>query len=204
MNNIGSLILNHNRTTAPNTERVHLNSADNQAANDEERSNSTTHRATRDCNCRIASRCPLDNRCLQRALVYRADVALSDGTSSTYVGLTAGTFKSRYTQHMYTFRHRTRRTSTSLSRLVWRLKDAGVEHPQVRWSVVARARAYNGRGTRCNLCSTEKLKILTLRARIMNKRGETFSKCRHRGKFKLSEFTHLPIPAQTEDRLLTG
>ena len=50
--------------------------------------------------------------------------------------------------------------------------------------IIKRARAYNGKRSRCNLCLAEKLCILTAQnASLVNKKSELVTKCRHENKF---------------------
>ena len=54
----------------------------------------------------------------------------------------------------------------------------------IEWSMIARAKAYNNRAKRCNLCLTEKLCIINANsASLVNKRNELISKCRHENTF---------------------
>ena len=56
----------------------------------------------------------------------------------------------------------------------------------IKWTIIRRARPYNNISERCDLCLTEKLMIITANPdRILNKRSELISKCRHKNKFYL-------------------
>ena len=125
-----------------------------------------------------------------KELVYRADVSGVDGYEKTCIGLTGNSFKARFSQHMHSFRNIQRRNSTSLSKLFWNLKDRGVT-PIIKWSIAAKASRYKGGRGNCNLCATEKLCILTLRANMLNIREETFSPCLHTRKFRIESFNIL-------------
>ncbi len=51
-------------------------------------------------NCRNVKECPLNNMCLTKDLVYRAEVTTKDDNDQkTYIGMTATTFKDRYRSH---------------------------------------------------------------------------------------------------------
>ena len=44
--------------------------------------------------------CPVDGRCEEKEIVYRCTVTeTGSGKAETYVGLSANTFKDRYTKH---------------------------------------------------------------------------------------------------------
>lgn len=49
--------------------------------------------------------------------------------------------------------------SNALSKHFWLLKN-GDNSPIIMWDIVAKAKSYNGKGNRCNLCLVEKLAIL--------------------------------------------
>ena len=69
----------------------------------------------KDCNCRNKDTCPLQGQCLATSVVYQATVK-SENKTETYVGLTANNFKSRYNNHVNTFRDKRKRLSTELSK----------------------------------------------------------------------------------------
>ena len=74
----------------------------------------------------------------------------------------------------------------TLSTHVWKLKDQGLV-PDIKYRVVARAKAYSPTSRRCGLCVAEKLVIAKGDTRVMlNKRSEISNKCRHRNKFTLA------------------
>ena len=57
----------------------------------------------RNCNCRDKAMCPLNGNCLTTSLVYQATVKVQGRKQETYVGLTEGTFKDRYSNHKSDF-----------------------------------------------------------------------------------------------------
>ena len=136
------------------------------------------------CNCRNKDQCPLDNKCLTSSIIYNAQVTTNSATKN-YIGLTEGTFKQRFSQHKATFKHRKYTNSTELSKYIWKLRDNNQDF-NIKWTIISRARPYNNISKRCDLCLTEKLMIITANPdRILNKRSELISKCRHENKFYL-------------------
>ena len=138
------------------------------------------------CNCRIKTACPLDGKCKQKSIVYKAEIS-SNNTTKLYYGSCSTDFKARFSNHKHSFSHRNKRNATELSKEVWRAKDNGVE-PSIKWSIVSSSTApsYKCGGSRCNLCLAEKLAIFSGDRKIMlNKRSEIVNTCRHRKKFKL-------------------
>ena len=58
------------------------------------------------CNCRQKNACPLNGNCLQSSVIYQATVKRHNtNTSETYIGLTENDFKTRYRNHIASFRH---------------------------------------------------------------------------------------------------
>ena len=140
----------------------------------------------RTCNCRTND-CPLQGHCLATNIVYQAVVSTQD-KAMTYIGLTEPPFKTRYGNHLYSFRNENRKTSTELSKYIWELKESKTPY-NIAWSIVKHATPYTNVSKRCDLCTTEKLIILTADKRsLLNKRPEIVSKCRHQNKFYLAKF----------------
>ena len=85
-------------------------------------------------------------------------------------------------------RNKKYKTSTALSKYVWKLKDSG-KNFRVQWSVHKRAKEYENTTKKCNLCLAEKLAIIQADKRSsLNKRTELVSKCRHENKYYLRNF----------------
>ena len=118
---------------------------------------------------------------LQRFMIYE-----DTGDVQTYVGITEGSFKSRYNNHTSTFRNPKRKHSTALSRYIWNLKDTNANF-SLKWKIMKRCKAYSGRTKRCSLCLHEKLFIIRHpEMATLNSRNELISSCRHRKKHLLS------------------
>ena len=56
---------------------------------------STAENVDRLCNCRNKENCPLDGKCLQACIVYKADI-ITNKDSHIYYGASDEEFKSRY------------------------------------------------------------------------------------------------------------
>ena len=98
---------------------------------------STTENLDQLCDCRNKENCPLDDKCLQTCIIYKAD-GITNKDSHIYYGASAGEFKSRYTNHTNSFRHRHHRQDTELLKHIWKLQDKGIKF-NVKWSVAAYA-----------------------------------------------------------------
>ena len=136
------------------------------------------------CNCRNSANYPLNGACREKAVIYKASIT-SDRSSKHYIGCTETEFKTRYYNHIYSFKYRGKRNATELSKAIWNARDFGHE-PVIEWSIADRATAYQSGSRSCNLCLTEKLAILLADKRTaLNKRSELTGKCRHKNKYKL-------------------
>lgn len=141
--------------------------------------------ATKTCNCRVKTECPLEGKCLDSGIIYQAEVK-SESKTESYVGLTSTSFKTRFYNHKQSFTDSNKKTSTELSKYIWQLKEKNSRYT-ITWKILARARPYNNISKRCDLCLTEKLFILCKpNLATLNKRTEYLGKCRHMDKFTLS------------------
>jgi hypothetical protein len=146
--------------------------------------------STRKCNCRVKNNCPMDEKCLTRAIIYQATVQPNNSPiAQTYVGLTEGEFKTRFNNHTASFRHRDKSNETELSKYIWNLKDAGTDY-SIKWKVLKHAKPFSNTTQRCNLCLWEKFFIIYQPSlATLNTRNELVSTCRHSRKFLLSNIT---------------
>ena len=102
--------------------------------------------------------------------------------------LTEPPFKQRHANHLTVNKHEAYKDSTKLSKYVWDLKRKS--EAMIDWSISDRAHAYDNRTKRCNICLAEKLEIIAAeRSKNLTKKSEIVSKCRHRNKFLLPNFT---------------
>ena len=148
---------------------------------------------TRECNCRQNDLCPLQGKCLEKEVIYRAEVTSNTNNPTTnYIGLTEHTFKDRLYKHRNSFKYRNKINSTELSKHIWNLKDNEAENAEIKWSILDRARAFRNGSKRCDLCLTEKYHIIYEEFNTLNKRNELLSNCRHQRKFLLSNIKEAP------------
>ena len=96
---------------------------------------STTENLDQLCDCRNKENCPLDDKCLQTCIIYKAD-GITNKDSHTYYGASAGELKSRYTSDTNSFRQRHHRQDAELLKHIWKLQDKGIKF-NVKWSVAA-------------------------------------------------------------------
>ncbi len=164
MPNVQAIIQTSNRNKLVKTQNINESNRDNM------------------CNCRNKEECPLPGKCQSSNIIYQAKVSTQD-SEETYIGLTATTFKKRFSNHKQSFNDRNKRFNTQLSKYVWELKDQERDFI-INWRIVTKAQPYSNITKRCNLCLAEKYYIINKPAMAtLNKRSELISKCRHMDKF---------------------
>ena len=142
------------------------------------------------CNCRHKAECPLNINCCKKAIVCKASISTnSNNLPKSYYGCCKTEFKFCFYNYHQTFKNKQKRYTTKLSKAFWEAIDNGREL-HVEWSILARSSTYQPGAARCNLCLDEKLAILLADPpSTLNKRMELTSKCCHKNKFKLKNFT---------------
>ena len=138
------------------------------------------------CNCR-KEECPMDGKCLSPCIVYKATVT-DDSNDMIYYGLVEKDFKQRWRDHKQSFKDRKYASKTELSKHIWSLHDKK-ESFGIKWDIDAKASPTRAGSRKCDLCITEKKVIVTADPlKLLNKRDELVSCCRHRRKFLLQNF----------------
>ena len=104
---------------------------------------------------------------------------IKNSANRIYIGSTGDHFKSRYNNHMYTFRHQQARHSTELSKYIWDLKEKNLTY-NIKWDTIHWIKSNNINYKFCSICNLEKLEIaLANKNEILNRRTELMSKCKH-------------------------
>ena len=70
--------------------------------------------STKACNCRLKTDCPMDGNCLSEWLVYKASVSTT--TNKYYHGSCENIFKELYNNHNCSFRNKSSKKNTELSK----------------------------------------------------------------------------------------
>ena len=97
-------------------------------------------------------------------------------------------FKERYRNHQTSFKHRSKRNETELSKYIWDLKDRQKSF-HVNWRILGSCQPYSNVSKKCNLCLQEKYFIIFRKdLSSLNKRNELASSCRHRHRLSLKFF----------------
>lgn len=169
MPNIASAIAGHNRKLLRDSAEQNANTA-------------------LPCNCRDKVNCPLGGWCRESNVVYKATISTPNRQPMYYYGCCSTEFKRRFANHRQSFKDPRKKCSTALSKFYWQLKDDG-EDPSITWAIHTSAPPYQCGSRKCGLCLAEKLSIMQADQRtLLNKRSELLGKCRHRNRFKLSNF----------------
>ena len=112
----------------------------------------------------------MNGHCLTDQVVYQGDLKFKEVNPFThreeeihkiYVGRTATSFKTRYGNHKQTFKKMDQETKTKLSGEILRLKRIRPDYDfDLKFSVLVLPKAYNRETKMCQLCLSEKTKIL--------------------------------------------
>ena len=88
------------------------------------------------CNCRKPEQCPVENNCLKKNVVYKA--TLTSGVN--YIGMTSNTFKTRFNNHINSFKNESKKASTTLAQYVWN-NNLNPE-PVIKWQILQECKQY--------------------------------------------------------------
>ena len=144
-NNVGNMIKQHNSKVLSKT-----NDNNNQK-----------------CNCRSKPNCTLNGECPTQCLVYRV-TSTTSSNSFVYYGTSEGEFKTWYSNHTKSFRHRECISETELSKHVWNVKYYGLDNSLIMYQCGSK---------RCDII------ICADPDTLLNRRTELISKCHYRNKF---------------------
>ena len=140
--------------------------------------------AVKTCNCRGVCPLPDNGDCRRSAVVYKATVK-SDNDTKFYIGSSETDIKLRLGNHKHSFNDTKLRNTTRLSTYIHALKDNNRQF-EIKWDIEDKATPYTCGSRYCNLCLTEKYRILCSDpTTTLNARNEIAGRCRHRFKYKL-------------------
>ena len=133
---------------------------------------------------------PLDGDCRTENVVYEYAVIRNEHKNSEkiYHGATENEFKARYPTHVLSFNNEKYNNSTELSKYIWKLKNENKTYT-LKWRIMKKSPAYRNGAKRYNLCLTRKTSIISGDpSKLLNKRSELISKCRHENKFYVKNY----------------
>ena len=138
------------------------------------------------CNCKQSQNCPVNGKCLDSSVIYRATINEDNGKVNTYTGLTCNDFKTRWGAHKHSFNN-IDANQTTLSSYLHELKRKKVNF-DLKWDIMDHAKPFNPVTGICALCTREKFYIAFKPAwATLNKRSEMYSSCRHKIRMLLCE-----------------
>ena len=152
------------------------------------------------CNCANGvDSCIADGHCLTDQVVYQADLHFKEINPNThreedvhkiYIGSTSTPFKKRFGSHNHTFNNLGKEHETTLSSEIWRLKRIKPDYEyDLKFSFLMLSKAYTREAKKCQLCLSEKTKILYRdKSKSLNKRSELHYKCLHYEKHRLDRY----------------
>ena len=109
-------------------------------------------------NCRTKALCPVEGKCLTKSVIYKATVTYNN-KKQIYIGFTARNFKTRYYEHMHSFRNKKLKESTKLSSFVHTAKfNENMIKNNIKWSIKHRINQCKPSRI-CTLCNIERLEI---------------------------------------------
>ena len=97
-----------------------------------------------------------------------------------YICLTGNNFKTRYYNHIESFKNRHYKNETELSKYIWKLREKEVEHT-IAWKKLRQSNTCQRWSGLCNLCLKEKVEILLSQVKPPMQLIRRFevSTCRH-------------------------
>ena len=116
----------------------------------------------------------------------------------TYIGLTENEFKTRFNLHKSSFKLEHKRTTTTLSDHIWKLKKKNTDF-NIKWEIIKNVKPYAPGDKICKLCLQEKLSILISKPSL-NKRTEIFGHCVHRKQFLLNNIKEQYTPPASQQQ----
>ena len=127
----------------------------------------------------------MNGTCLTRGVIYKATIKYNNKDMS-YIGSTGRQFKSRYYDHMQSFRNRFKKDSTRLSKYIHSIKVNETDLKNIiKWEILHKTKQ-NSPEKICSLCNLERFEIAFAKTKtLLNSRFELVGKCKHFAKFYL-------------------
>ena len=148
----------------------------------------TTQINKSNCNCKVQEKCPLEKQCLIKNIIYKATIRTKEEPNRIkyYIGASKTKWKNRFYNHNMSFKQERYRSSTTLSKYIWEIKEKGLT-PEISWEILKKTIPPTNFRAKCLICLEEKFNILTFphRRELLNSRKELIVKCRHKENLKL-------------------
>ena len=109
-----------------------------------------------------------------KGVVYKATVTeTTSNNQETYTRLTENEFKTIFNLHKSTIKLKHKRTSTTLSEHVWKLKNNTINF-NIQWEIVKKVKPFAPNDKVCKLCLQGKLSILRYAPSLNNKKKQIY------------------------------
>ena len=157
--NIFQIINNHNKVIIKEFHDRTNNNNDNNNNN-----NNNNNSKQNECNCKTRMNCPMNVLCNLDNVVYQEIIHPKENVKDrkTYIGISSTKWKSRYTNHKFSFSHEYLKNQTAQSKYFWSLKNKGLT-PEIQWSTLKKSNTPKYFDSRCNLCLENKIQIMMLK-----------------------------------------
>ena len=117
------------------------------------------------------------------------DTHTHTNNQETYIGLSRIKFKTRFNLHKSSFKLEHKRTSTTLSDHVWKLKNKKIDF-NIKWEIAKKVKSFAPLEKVCKLCLQEKISILRS-APSLNKKNDIIGHCMLKKRFQLNPTNNL-------------
>ena len=134
----------------------------------------------------------MEGKCLTKSVIYKVTVTYNN-KKLFYIGSTARSFKTRYYEHMHSFRNNNLKESTKLISFVHTSKFnknmiKNNKLTTIKWNIMHKINQRKPSRI-CTLCNIERLEIAFAHKKTsLNSRTELVGKCRHFSKFYLKSY----------------
>ena len=119
--------------------------------------NNNNNRKENECNCKTRMNCPMNGLCNLDKVEYQGIIYTKENVKDrkTFIGISSTKWKSRYTNHKFSFFHEHLKNQTALSKHFCSLKNKGLT-PEIQWSILKKSNTPKCFDSRCNQCLEEK------------------------------------------------
>ena len=105
------------------------------------------------CNCRNKNNCPLDGKCLNPNIIYKAQIKSNqlNYKQKVYIRTAETDFKHRFNNYTKSFNLEHYQNDTELSKEYWTIKRKHFT-PKVKWRMIRKCAPFNTTKRKCYLC----------------------------------------------------
>jgi hypothetical protein len=162
---------------------IHISKHDIDILSKTKAATAPTANANVNCNCRNTDNCPPQKNCQIESVVDKAEVGVGkESSTKEYIGMTSTPSRS-------VLQITKPRSKTQINEIPPSYPKKEKRRFSIKWTILKQTPSYRSGAKNCHLCLQEKLHILKGdKRKLLNKRWELFSKCRHRKRFLAEKF----------------